>query len=53
MLSQFIEMFGNPVSNNKGWNTKKLKVVAPEYTPQILLFSRLNESLIFTLNEAA
>lgn len=28
-------MFGNPVSNNKGWNTKKLKVVAPEYTPQI------------------
>ena len=33
--SQFIEMFGNPVSNNKGWNTKKLKVVAPEYTPQI------------------
>ena len=23
------------MSNNKGWNTKKLKVVAPEYTPQI------------------
>lgn len=28
-------MFGNPVSNSKGWETKKLKDVAPEYTPQL------------------
>ena len=28
--SQFIEMFGNPVSNNKGWNTLPIKDVAPE-----------------------
>ena len=28
--SQFIEMFGNPVTNNKGWNTIPIKDVAPE-----------------------
>ena len=28
-------MFGNPVSNSKGWETKKLKDVAPEYTPKL------------------
>ena len=28
--SQFIEMFGNPVANNKGWSTMALKQVAPE-----------------------
>ena len=28
--SQFIEMFGNPVANNKGWNTLPIKDVAPE-----------------------
>ena len=27
---QFIEMFGNPVTNNKGWNTLPIKDVAPE-----------------------
>ena len=28
--SQFIEMFGNPVTNNKEWNTLPIKDVAPE-----------------------
>ncbi|MCR4826604.1 MAG: hypothetical protein K5882_06610 [Bacteroidales bacterium] len=28
--SLFIEMFGNPVTNNKGWNTLPIKNVAPE-----------------------
>ena len=28
--SQFIEMFGNPVTNPKGWKTSKIKDVAPE-----------------------
>ena len=28
--SQFIEMFGNPVANNKGWNSMPIKKVAPE-----------------------
>lgn len=28
--SQFIEMFGNPVTNPKGWKTGKIKDVAPE-----------------------
>ena len=28
--SQFIEMFGNPVTNTKGWKTAKIKDVAPE-----------------------
>ena len=28
--SQFIEMFGYPVANNKGWNTMAIKQVAPE-----------------------
>ena len=28
-------MFGNPIMNNKGWPTKKLSEVAPEYTPVI------------------
>ena len=32
--SQFIEMFGNPVTNNKEWNTLPIKDVAPE-TPSI------------------
>ncbi len=30
LKSQFIEMFGNPVANNKGWNTLPIKDVAPE-----------------------
>ena len=29
-MSQFIEMFGNPVTNTKGWKTAKIKDVAPE-----------------------
>lgn len=29
-MSQFIEMFGNPVTNNKRWNTLPIKDVAPE-----------------------
>ena len=33
--SQFIEMFGNPITNNKQWPTQPLKKVAPEHTPQI------------------
>ena len=33
--SQFIEMFGDPISNNMGWSTKPLKTVAPEYRPEI------------------
>lgn len=28
--SQFIEMFGNPITNTKGWATAKIKDVAPE-----------------------
>ena len=28
--SQFIEMFGNPVTNTKNWSTAKIKDVAPE-----------------------
>lgn len=28
-------MFGNPVSNTKGWPTQPLKKVAPEYNPKI------------------
>ena len=28
--SRFIEMFGNPVANNKGWSTMAIKQVAPE-----------------------
>ena len=28
--SQFIDMFGNPVTNTKGWKTAKIKDVAPE-----------------------
>ena len=27
--SQFIELFGMPVSNSKGWNTEKMREVAP------------------------
>ena len=30
MMRQFIEMFGNPVTNTKGWKTAKIKDVAPE-----------------------
>ena len=33
--SQFIEMFGNPITNSKHWSTKPLKEVAPEYTAKI------------------
>lgn len=33
--SQFIEMFGNPITNDKGWNVKPLKEVAPEHRPDI------------------
>lgn len=29
-MSQFIEMFGNPVTNSKNWRTGKIKDVAPE-----------------------
>lgn len=29
-MSQFIEMFGNPVTNSKDWETGKFKYVAPE-----------------------
>ena len=29
-MSQFIEMFGNPVTNTKGWKAAKIKDVAPE-----------------------
>lgn len=28
--SQFIEMFGDPITNTKGWETSKIKDVAPE-----------------------
>ena len=28
-------MFGNPVTNEKGWDTLPIKVVAPEHTPAI------------------
>lgn len=33
--SQFIEMFGDPISNSKKWKTDLLKNVAPEYAPTI------------------
>lgn len=33
--SQFIEMFGDPVLNDKGWPTKPMKQVAPEYRASI------------------
>ncbi|MDK0560222.1 restriction endonuclease subunit S [Clostridium perfringens] len=33
--SQFIEMFGDPISNSKKWETDLLKNVAPEYAPTI------------------
>ena len=33
--SQFIEMFGDPVSNDKHWCTRMIKDVAPEHTPSI------------------
>ena len=36
--SQFIEMFGNPITNDKRWPTKKMKDVAPSspYTGEII-----------------
>lgn len=36
--SQFIEMFGNPMTNDKHWPTKKMKDVAPSspYTGEII-----------------
>lgn len=33
--SQFIEMFGDPISNDYGWPTGPIKKVAPEYKPEI------------------
>ena len=33
--SQFIEMFGNPITNDKHWKTQMLKDVAPECSPNI------------------
>ena len=33
--SQFIEMFGDPIINDKKWPTMPLKKVAPEYSPKI------------------
>jgi len=33
--SQFIELFGDPIANDKGWETKPLKSVAPECRPSI------------------
>ena len=33
--SQFIELFGDPIENDKGWETKPLKSVAPECRPSI------------------
>ena len=33
--SQFIEMFGDPVLNDKGWLTKPMKQVAPEHRASI------------------
>lgn len=33
--SQFIEMFGNPVENDKCWSCRPLREVAPEYNPTI------------------
>ena len=33
--SQFIEMFGDPVINDRGWPTRPLKEVAPEYSPEL------------------
>lgn len=33
--SQFIELFGDPVSNEMKWPTKPMKKVAPEYRPSI------------------
>ena len=33
--SQFIEMFGDPVTNNHGWPTIPLREVAPEYSPKL------------------
>lgn len=33
--SQFIEMFGDPISNSKGWPVKTIKDVAPEVKPAL------------------
>ena len=33
--SQFIEMFGNPITNDKHWKAQMLKDVAPECSPSI------------------
>lgn len=33
--SQFIEMFGNPITNDKHWKTQMLKDIAPECSPNI------------------
>ncbi len=39
--SQFIEMFGNPVTNTKGWKTAKIKDVAPEMPSKEQLSGRI------------
>ena len=33
--SQFIEMFGDPITNDYGWPTEPIKKVAPEHKPDI------------------
>ena len=33
--SQFIEMFGNPITNNKGWTTMPISEVAPEEPSEV------------------
>ena len=39
--SQFIEMFGNPITNDKGWTTTKLKDAAPEQPSKKLLTGKV------------
>ena len=39
--SQFIEMFGDPVKNERGWKTDLLKNVAPEQAPEIKKMNRV------------
>ena len=38
--SQFIEMFGDPITNSKGWETKPLNEIAPEHSPKVPVESR-------------
>ena len=37
--SQFIEMFGNPVTNSKSWQTKAIMEVAPEQPSKVWLLN--------------